>query len=90
MPRKVRDYKDEYEKYQGKPEQRKNRSKRNQARREMMKDGKVHKGDNKDVNHKKPLSKGGSNKKSNLNVKSESKNSSYARNKKGGMKARYS
>ena len=51
-----------------------------------MKEGKVKKGDGKDVNHKKPLSKGGSKKRSNLNVQSTKKNRSYARTKKGAIK----
>lgn len=55
---KPRPYKKEYEQYQGKPEQIKNRAKRNAARAELMKQGKVHKGDGKDVDHAKPLSKG--------------------------------
>ena len=38
-------------------------------------------GDGKDVAHKKPLSKGGSNKRSNLKVTSKSKNRSFKRTK---------
>lgn len=52
MPSKVRDYKREYNRYQGKPEQIKRRSERNKARRVMMKSGKAHKGDGMDVGHK--------------------------------------
>jgi hypothetical protein len=81
-----RDYKKEYANYQGKPEQIENRAKRNKARSEAMKDGRVKKGDGKDVDHKKPLSKGGSNHKSNTRVVSKSTNRSFARNKNGGMK----
>lgn len=81
-----RNYKKEYANYQGKPEQIKNRAKRNKARAEAMKDGRVKKGDGKDVDHKKPLSKGGSNHKSNTRVVSKSTNRSFARNKNGGMK----
>ena len=77
---KPRPYKKEYEEYQGKPEQIKKRAKRNAARAELMKNGKVHKGDGKDVDHIKPLSKGGSSSKSNLRVKSASDNRSYSRN----------
>jgi hypothetical protein len=51
----------------------------------MEKDGKVSKGDGKDVAHKKPLAKGGSNKKSNLTVSSKSKNRSFKRTKKAKM-----
>ena len=77
---KTRPYKKEYEEYQGKPEQIKKRAKRNAARAELMKDGKVHKGDGRDVDHIKPLSKGGTSAKSNLRVKSASNNRSYSRN----------
>ncbi len=66
----ARDYRREYDNYQGKPEQIKNRAKRNAARAKMMKAGRVAKGDGKDVDHKVPLSKGGSTSKSNLKVTS--------------------
>ena len=85
MPRKFRDYKDEYKKYHSSPEQKKNRAKRNSARASMVAAGKASKGDGKDVDHKKPLSKGGSNGTSNLRVVSKSTNRSYKRNKKGGI-----
>jgi hypothetical protein len=47
-----RDYKKEYEKYHSSPEQRANRSKRVLARRQLEKEGRVCKGDGKDVDHK--------------------------------------
>ena len=75
-----RDYKREYETYQGKPEQIKRRALRNKARAEMEKAGKVHKGDGKDVDHKRPLSKGGSVSTSNLRVESAHDNRSFSRN----------
>lgn len=81
-----RDYKKEYANYQGKPEQVANRSERNAARREMVKAGKAHKGDGKDVDHKKPMAKGGSNAKSNLRVTSQHANRSFARTKSAKMK----
>lgn len=81
-----RDYKKEYENYQGTPEQIANRTKRNAARREMEKAGAVRKGDGKDVDHKTPLSKGGSNSKDNLRVVDESTNRSFRRNKDGSIK----
>lgn len=80
-----RNYRKEYDNYQGTDKQKKNRAKRNAARREMEKAGKVSKGDGKDVAHKKPLAKGGSNKKSNLTVSSKSKNRSFKRTKKAKM-----
>ena len=61
--------KQEYDrKYNARPEQKKNRAERNAARREMEKAGVVHKGDGKDVDHKKMLDNGGSNARSNLRV----------------------
>jgi len=77
----ARDYKREYELYQGKPEQKKNRAARNAARAKMMKAGKVHKGDGKDVAHVKAFDKGGSNK-TGLRVESKSTNRSFRRDSK--------
>lgn len=85
MPRKIRNYADEYAKYQGTPEQIKNRAARNKARRLLEKEGKVHKGDGMDVDHKKPLSKGGSTGAGNLRVQTASANRSYKRTRKGGV-----
>jgi hypothetical protein len=65
-----RDYKKEYAEYHGKPEQIQNRAERVKARRMMEKTGAVHKGDGKDVDHKKPLKSGGTTTKSNLRVRS--------------------
>lgn len=70
----IRDYAKEYRDYHGNPLQIKNRSKRNKARRAAAKAGKVRKGDGKEVDHKKPLSKGGSNHRSNLRVVSRHEN----------------
>ena len=66
----TRNYKKEYAEYHGKPEQIKNRAERVKARRMMEKTGAVHKGDGKDVDHKKPLRAGGTTTKSNLRVRS--------------------
>ena len=85
MPRRVRNYREEYDKYQGTPEQKKNRAKRNAARAAMVKKHGKEALRGKDVDHKKPLSKGGSNGTSNLRVVSKSTNRSYKRNKKGGI-----
>ena len=69
MPRKEpRNYKQEYKDYHGTSTQKKNRAARNTARSTMAAAGKVSKGDGKEVDHKKPLSKGGSTSKSNLRV----------------------
>ena len=81
-----RDYKKQYEKYDGKDSVKKDRAKRNGARRVMEAEGKVSKGDGKDVDHKKPLSKGGSTKRTNLRVTSKSANRSFPRKKNGAMK----
>ena len=83
---KPRPYKKEYEQYHGKPEQIKKRDERNAARAKLAKKGLVHKGDGKDVDHKKALSKGGSNKLSNLRAVSVHKNCSFARNPDRSMK----
>lgn len=48
---KVRNYRKEYDEYHGTPEQKKRRAERNAARRKAMKEGKVRKGDNKEVDH---------------------------------------
>lgn len=71
MPRKNPDGSRDYSydsHYEASAEQRKNRSERVLARREMAKEGKVSKGDGNDVDHRNPLSKGGSNRRSNLDV----------------------
>jgi|APFre7841882654_1041346.scaffolds.fasta_scaffold396136_2 hypothetical protein len=85
-----RNYKHEYEEYQSKPEQIKNRDARNKARAEMMKKGKVHKGDGKDVDHIKPLSQGGKTEPGNLRTESAHDNRSYNRNKDHSVKIRAS
>ena len=79
-----RNYKSEYENYQGKPEQIKRRASRNTARATMVKAGKVTKGDGKDVDHKNgsPLQ----NNKKNLRVISKAANRSFPRNAKAGKK----
>lgn len=76
---KPRPYSKEYDQYHSKPDQVKKRAARNKARAEMAKEGRVSKGDGKDVDHKVPLSKGGSTGKSNLAVKSVHANRSYPR-----------
>lgn len=54
--------------YHATEEQKKNRAARNKARREAIKDGRVKKGDGKELDHKTPLSKGGSRSTSNTRV----------------------
>ena len=79
-----RDYEAEYKNYHSKPEQKKNRASRNQARREAEASGKVRKGDGKDIDHKNGNPK--DNSKGNLRVSSKSSNRSFPRNKKAGKK----
>lgn len=65
--------------YNHRPEQIKKRVQRDKARRQLMKEGLVRKGDGKDVNHKRPIRSGGSNDRSNLNVQSRSTNRAWAK-----------
>lgn len=80
--------KQKYDKaYNAKPEQKKRRAQRNAARRKAMKEGKVRKGDGKDIDHKKKGSAKGSlnNSSSNLRVRSKSANRADNRGR-GGRK----
>jgi hypothetical protein len=81
----MRDYKAE-QKYDGQPEVKKKRAQRNKARRMLEREGIVHKGDNKDVDHKKPLSKGGTTTRSNIVAKPASANRSFPRTSSGAIK----
>lgn len=74
--------KEYYEKYHASPEAKRERAARNAARDRMEKKGLVRKGDGKDVDHRKPLSRGGSNDDSNLRVQSRAKNRGYRRDAK--------
>ena len=85
-----RDYKKEVAKYTSKPAVVKKRTEQNAARREMMKQGKVQKGDGKDVDHKTPLSKGGTNTPKNLRVVPASSNRSFSRNSDSSVKSQTS
>ena len=85
-----RDYKREYSKYQGTAEQRANRSKRTVARNEANASGRTSKGDGKDLDHIKPLSKGGANTKRNTRVVSASSNRSFSRNSDSSVKSQRS
>jgi hypothetical protein len=69
--------------YNARPEEVANRVKRNQARAKLEKAGKVTKGDGKDVDHKTPLKRGGSNGDNNLSVKSETANRGWRKGKSG-------
>ncbi len=67
-PKRKRNYKKEYARDHKSTAAKKARAKRNAANRKLKP------GPGKEVDHKKPLSKGGSNKKSNLRVVSRSTN----------------
>lgn len=81
-----RNYKKEYENYDGTEAVKKKRAERNKARRMLMREGVVKKGDGKDVHHKQPLAKGGATTRSNLKAVDASKNRSFPRTKTAGMK----
>ena len=80
---KKRNYAMEYRNYHGKPKQRKERAKRTKAREEMIKKGRVKKGDGKDIDHKRALRHGGSNGINNLRVRDKSDNRSDNGHSKG-------
>lgn len=83
MP-KERNFRQEYDRYQGTAEQKKNRAARNAARAKMARKGKVKKGDGKDVAHVKAFDKGGDNS-TGLKVESKSRNRSFKRDSKGNL-----
>lgn len=85
MSRNPRDYKKEYAAYDGTEAVKKKRALRNKARRLMVREGVVKKGDGKDVDHKRPLSKGGGNGRSNLRAVPARSNRSYKRKSDGSM-----
>lgn len=68
--------------YNAKPEQKKKRAMRNAARRKLMEEGVVSKGDGKDVDHVKMLKDGGSNSRKNLRVVSKETNRGWRGRKK--------
>ena len=83
-----RDYSRENELYNSRPEQVKARTERNQARAAAKKAGMDVAG--KDVDHKRPLSKGGTNSLSNLHAVSATANRSFSRNSNGSLKSQRS
>lgn len=72
--------------YEDSPEQVKNRMERNRARAKLLREGKVHKGDGKDVAHVKAADKGGTIK-DGVRVESASKNRSFKRDSKRNLVA---
>jgi len=79
-----RNYRNEYDKYQGTAQQKKNRAGRNAARRTLTKVGVVKKGDGKDINHRNGNPR--DNSKKNLQVTTKRANRSFPRNSKAGKK----
>ena len=61
-PKEKRNYRKEYDEYHGTDEQKKNRAKRNGARKKLG----LKKGDGMEADHKRPLSRGGGKGKGNL------------------------
>ncbi len=76
-----RNYKQEYERYQGTPEQKRRRAMRNKVRRQMIREGRVTKGSGFDIHHRdgNPMNTD----RSNLVVQHSSQNRSFARDKNG-------
>ena len=74
-----RNYRKEYDNYQGSPAQKKRRAMRNKARRAALRAGLVSKGDDTDIHHKdgNPMN----NSKKNLAIRNRSHNRSFARTK---------
>lgn len=92
-PGYVRDYKQEYKtaKKRGEAGTGHNSGSaiRGRARAQAIKIGMIKPGSNVDIDHKKPLSKGGSNSTSNLRPRPVGVNRSFPRNHKGGMIANH-
>ena len=78
-----RNYRAEYDSYHGTEKQKEARAQRNAARREAEREGKVHKGDGKDVDHKTPIRKGGTNADNNTRVVDKEDNRGWRKGKKG-------
>ncbi len=85
----VRDYKQEAKTSNARGEN-KGDAERHKLRREAVKEGIVKPGDGKDLDHKRPLSKGGSNTLSNARPVSPSENRSFSRNADGSIKSQTS
>lgn len=66
--------------YNARPDQVKKREMRNAARAELAREGKVKKGDGKDVDHKQMLDGNGTNSKGNLRVVSQTENRGWRKN----------
>lgn len=81
MSERSRDYKKEYASYHGTSEQKKRRAQRNSARRKAEREGRVHKGDGKEVDHTEKNRKGPlNNKKTRVISKRENRKKQPKRN----------
>lgn len=86
-----RDYKKEKRwEREDNPQRLEDRRKRVKARRDAIKAGIAKRFDGKQLDHKKPLSKGGSNGLSNIRVSSPSENMSFSRNADGSLRSQTS
>lgn len=85
-----RDYQKEYQKYGSARKVVKKRINDNRARHMMMALGKVKVGDGKDVDHKRPQSKGGATTLPNLQAITASANRSFSRNQDGSLRSQTS
>lgn len=85
-----RDYAKEYRLYHSRPEQRHNRSERTVLRNQANAKGITRAHDGKDLDHIRPLSKGGANSLSNARAVSRSANRSFSRNSNGSLKSQTS
>ena len=81
---------DQQAKYNATPEATAKRVANNSARRQAIAAGAAKVGDGKDVDHKRPQSKGGTNAASNLRVVPRSENRSFARNSDSSVKSQTS
>ena len=69
-----------YKKFQSSKKAKKDRAARNKARRQALREGRVHRGDGKEIDHIKGLASGGSTAKSNTRVVSRTFNRSRKQN----------
>ena len=76
----LRDYGREYSRFQSSKKAKRDRASRNKARRQAEREGRVHKGDGKEIDHIQGLSSGGSNSQSNIRVVSRKFNRSRKQN----------
>lgn len=76
----LRDYEREYRRFQSSKKAKKDRAARNKARREALREGRVHRGDGKEIDHIQGLSSGGSNSRNNIRVVSRKFNRSRKQN----------